>query len=84
MVRDRRWKYILYEGFRPQLFDLEDDPDELSDLGEDPGYGRVRAELRERLFGWLRRRRTRTTISDGAVAQRTGTAKARGILIGVW
>ncbi len=25
MVRTQRWKYVLYEGFRPQLFDLERD-----------------------------------------------------------
>jgi arylsulfatase A-like enzyme len=33
MVRSERWKYLAYDGFRPQLFDLLNDPQELRDLG---------------------------------------------------
>ncbi|MBM3490795.1 MAG: phosphonate monoester hydrolase [Alphaproteobacteria bacterium] len=84
MVRTEHWKYVLYERFRPQLFDLADDPDELRDLGGDAGHARIRGELHERLFEWLRGRRVRTTLSDDEVARRTGTARQRGILIGVW
>jgi len=84
MVRTGRWKYLHYERFRPQLFDLGADPGELCDLGRSPDHVEVRAELHERLFAWLRRRRTRTTISDAEVARRTGTGKQRGYLIGVW
>lgn len=32
MLRRDRWKYIAYPGYRPMLFDLEDDPDELINL----------------------------------------------------
>ena len=32
MVRSGRWKYILHQQFRPQLFDLDTDPDEFRDL----------------------------------------------------
>jgi arylsulfatase A-like enzyme len=84
MLRDRRWKYVFYERFRPQLFDMESDPGELQDLGEDPATAEIRARLHERLFQWLRARRTRTTLSDAEVARRTATARARGFLIGVW
>ncbi|MSO77535.1 MAG: phosphonate monoester hydrolase [Alphaproteobacteria bacterium] len=84
MVRDERWKYVFYEKFRPQLFDMAGDPGELQDLGEDPATAGVRAELHERLFAWLRARRTRTTIGDSEVARRTASARARGFLIGVW
>ena len=84
MIRTEDWKYIHYEGFRPQLFDLATDPDEFHDLGEDPGYGQVRAELHERLFVWLRTRRTRKTMGDDVVNARVGTAKQAGFLIGVW
>ena len=38
MLRTVRWKYILHERFRPQLFDLDSDPGEFVDLGDDPGY----------------------------------------------
>ncbi|QDO98583.1 alkaline phosphatase family protein [Ferrovibrio terrae] len=84
MVRTDRWKYIAYEGFRPQLFDLQDDPHEYADLGESPAHAGLREELAARLFTWMRQRRIRTTLSDADVEKRTGTAKARGILFGVW
>jgi choline-sulfatase len=32
MMRHGRWKLIHYEGFKPELFDLEADPEELNDL----------------------------------------------------
>jgi arylsulfatase A-like enzyme len=84
MVRTPRWKYVHFERFRPQLFDLEADPRELDDLGASDGHAGVKAEMAERLFAWLRARRTRTTIADDEVARRTGTARQRGYLIGVW
>lgn len=84
MVRTARWKYVHFERFRPQLFDLDADPRELDDLGASDGHAAVKAEMAERLFAWLRARRTRTTISDEEVARRTGTARRRGYLIGVW
>jgi len=84
MVRTVDCKYISYEHFRPQLFDLNVDPQELNDLGQHPAYATVRADMHERLFAWLRTRRTRTTLSDDAVDQRTATTKQRGIMIGVW
>ena len=84
MVRTADWKYVYYEHFRPQLFDLRADPDEFHDLGVSPAHAAVRAELHERLFTWLRTRRTRTTIADTTIAQHTATARRRGVLIGVW
>ena len=41
MLRKGRWKYHYYVGFRPELFDLENDPDELLDLADDPQYAAV-------------------------------------------
>jgi len=35
MVFDGRWKYIHASGFRPMLYDLESDPQELTDRGAD-------------------------------------------------
>ena len=62
MLRTARWKYILHETFRPQLFDLQNDPDEFVDLGDDPDYQSIRSELHEQLFTWLRRRGLRVTV----------------------
>jgi choline-sulfatase len=50
MVRKGRWKYIHHVGYRPELFDLDDDRGEATDLGESPAHEEVRrameAELR--------------------------------------
>jgi arylsulfatase A-like enzyme len=84
MIVTERWKYILYEKYRPQLFDLENDPQEQNDLGRDEAHADVRAELHERLFRWLRTRPIRPTRTDAQMAGLTGKAKERGYFIGVW
>ena len=84
MIRTAEWKYILYEGYRPQLFDMIADPREQNDLGTDPGHGEKRAEMHERLFHWLRNRRMRTAMTTEVAEQRTGKAKSRGFRFGVW
>jgi arylsulfatase A-like enzyme len=57
MIRDQRWKLIAYNasGVRNvQLFDLENDPDELANLALDPKYMAERGRL-ERLLIEARR-----------------------------
>ncbi|MCY4190710.1 MAG: hypothetical protein OXD42_05185, partial [Rhodospirillaceae bacterium] len=83
-VRTEEWKYIIWEGFRPQLFDLASDADELVDLGESEEHAAIRAELHERIFTWLRTRRTRTTKSDEEIESALGRSRNMGVLIGVW
>jgi len=84
MVRTDAWKYVLYERFPPQLFDLRNDPDELVDLGRDHAHAGVRRELHERLFSWLRDRRRRTTMSDAEIEQRTEAWRQNGVFAGAW
>jgi choline-sulfatase len=38
MIRKGPLKYVYYAGMRPQLFDLDADPQEARDLGREPGY----------------------------------------------
>jgi choline-sulfatase len=45
MLRRGRWKYVYYAGMPPQLFDLEADPEELTDLAG-------RAERAARMAGF--------------------------------
>ena len=56
----------------------------VADLGDSDAHAPIRAELHERIFAWLRARRTRTTVSDAEVAQRTDKSRARGVIIGEW
>jgi arylsulfatase A-like enzyme len=83
MVRDRRWKYIHAEGFRPMLFDLESDPDELDDLGADPAYEAVRQRLRDAILSWACRHHNRTTLTPQQIERMAGS-EPPGILIGFW
>lgn len=85
MVRTARWKLVHFgKQFKPQLFDLHDDPHELDDLGEDPGKGAVRDELYHHFFDWLRERRNRIAMTDEAVNRRPSPSAAGGVTIGVW
>jgi choline-sulfatase len=53
MIRLREWKYIYYPGFRPQLFNLAQDPAEIDDLATDPGSTAILAECEQALRGIL-------------------------------
>jgi arylsulfatase A-like enzyme len=84
MVADKRWKYVHAIGFRPMLFDLAYDPDELRDLGADPAYAAERARLAAVLDAWGLRQSQRTTRSDRQIEQARGKSQRLGILMGVW
>jgi arylsulfatase A-like enzyme len=84
MLRTKEWKYVHWEGFRPQLFDMMRDPAELIDLGADPAYHSVRRSCASRLLGKLATLRHRITVDDEEIASRTDTHRARGIHIGIY
>lgn len=86
MAFDGQWKYILCEGYRPMLFDLATDPNELVDLGEssNPEHRLQMQRLHEALFAWCRRPRQRVTVSDELIANTEVQARIAesGVLIG--
>ncbi|MEC7668733.1 MAG: sulfatase-like hydrolase/transferase [Pseudomonadota bacterium] len=85
MIFDGRWKYIRCEGFRPVLFDLENDPSELTDLGGsmDAEHVTVRARMEAALLDWATRHHTRITATPSLLARQKMAAES-GILIGFW
>ena len=88
MIFDGRYKYVLFEDFRPMLFDLQTDPQEFQDLGASmaPEHVQARQRLHEALFRWARKPRQRVTVSDAAIASIEVQARITegGILIGYW
>jgi len=52
MVRTKRWKYVYAPHTRDELYDLQEDPAELSNLIDHPDHAGVLNELRGRLLGW--------------------------------
>jgi choline-sulfatase len=51
MIRNGNYKYVHYVSYEPQLFDLQQDPEELHDLAGDANYARVLTECRALLQG---------------------------------
>ncbi|MGE0629822.1 MAG: alkaline phosphatase family protein [Hyphomicrobiaceae bacterium] len=84
MVADKRWKYVRALGFRPMLFDLEQDPQELVDLGANPAFAGECSRLDAVLCEWGLRLSQRTVLSDAGVKALRGRSMRRGILPGVW
>ena len=82
MICDDRWKYVYAKGFRPMLFDIENDPGELVDLGGDPDHEEVRARLYEALCDWSRQIHNRITVTREAIDARLNR-ESPGVLIGV-
>jgi arylsulfatase A-like enzyme len=53
MIRREQWKLVHYPGYRPTLFNLREDPNEIHDLGSDPAFSEITRDLIERvLSGW--------------------------------
>jgi arylsulfatase A-like enzyme len=84
MIADKRWKYVHAVGFRPMLYDLESDPDEFCDRGDDAACGDERTRMSAALAEWGLRLSQRTTRSERQIEQSRGKSQRRGILIGVW
>ena len=86
MICTARWKYIHIDNYRPQLFDLENDPQELKDLGDDPTMDAIISEMQKHLITFFLRRKSRITISNEKIDQLIGgtNREKRGILIGYY
>jgi arylsulfatase A-like enzyme len=84
MVADHNWKMIHFEsGHRPMLFDLQADPNELTDLGGSAAQADTIAMMYDKLNTWARRPSARTTLSNGAFIKLRTDARRFGVLIGV-
>lgn len=55
MIRNGKWKYVYFVQYpdRPELFDLEKDPEELRDLGTDKAFAAERKACHEKLLAML-------------------------------
>jgi arylsulfatase A-like enzyme len=85
MVFDGRWKYIHATGFRPMLYDLAGDPQELRDRGADPACASECARLKDALLDWALRDHNRITMSDARIAAYSEATQLKaGIVIGFW
>ena len=85
MIADTRWKLIHFEGgYRPMLFDLENDPEEFDDLGDSPEHTEIITTMYDKLFAWTRRQSQRTTRSEAQLMEMRTKSGGRGVIIGVY
>jgi arylsulfatase A-like enzyme len=52
-IRTRRWKYNLYTEWGEELYDLKQDPEEITNLAEDPKHEKTKQRLRRKLDQWI-------------------------------
>ena len=75
MVRSGEWKLNYYHGQPPQLFNLRDDPHELSDLAQDTMVRQVREELTEKVMeDW----------NPEGIAVQMATKRANAKILSAW
>ena len=81
MIFDGRFKMMHAEGgFRPMLFDLQNDPEEFIDLAKAEGHEAEIERLYGLLFQWARRSAQRVTKSDDDIRAMRGASLRKGIL----
>jgi hypothetical protein len=68
------------------LYDLQNDPQEFSDRGEDPACAEIIARLQAALFEWALHPKMHITTPNAKIAQYAGGQMQvkGGILIGIW
>ena len=84
MVFDGRWKYVHVENMRPMLFDLETDPGEVFDLGDDPNHADQIERMKALHFEWTRQHHNRITRTPEIIEKMTDAREPEGIYIAFW
>lgn len=84
MVRTDEWKYMVYEGFEPLLFNLKKDPQEQNNLASDPRYKKAREAMSARLFEFLRQRQIHPTAPEELVHYWADGIASDEVKIGYW
>ncbi|MBO9395497.1 sulfatase-like hydrolase/transferase [Shimia sp. R9_2] len=85
MVATKDWKLIHCEGgYPPLLFDLVNDPNELTDLGQSAEHAEIIATMYDHLFTWTRRQSQRTTRSEEQLNEMRTKSGGKGVVIGIY
>jgi choline-sulfatase len=85
MLRDGPYKYMHYVAYRPQIYDLARDPEELVDVAGDPAYAEILERCQRRLLSMFDPREVdaRAKLRQAELLRRFGgreAALARGDL----
>lgn len=83
-IRTEKWVYVYWMDAPEQLYDLENDPHQMQDLGRSFSHQAIRSELREQLLAWFTTLKRRTTVTHGAIEKGTDAYKKAGVFFGQW
>jgi len=85
MLFDGHWKCIFWDGFRPQIYDLRENPSETIDMHGDSRAANIGREFSDRMFEWVRERKTTVTLPDERILiSERDILPRHGIKIGIW
>jgi hypothetical protein len=85
MLFDGRWKCIFWDDYRPQLYDLQENPSETIDMHDDSRAKSVCREFGDRMFEWVRERKTTVTLpNERILISERDILPRHGIKIGIW
>jgi arylsulfatase A-like enzyme len=67
VIRDEHYKYVHFTALPPIFFDLQNDPNELQNLADDPAYANLVLEYVQKMLSWrmANDERTLTHLSVG-------------------
>ncbi len=80
MLRDGRYKYIHYVGFEPKLYDLDSDPEEMSNLAAKSKFQTVVARYEKHLRDMI----DPEAVNDCALADQTAVIEGYGGVEKCW
>lgn len=76
VIRDDRYKYVHFTALPPLLYDLQEDPNELENLAQDPSHASIIAEYAQRLLSHRMLHAERTLTN--AMLTPTGVEEYKG------
>jgi uncharacterized sulfatase len=78
-------QYLFWQDHKPpeELYDIENDPEEINNLADDPAFSDVKDELRRKLFGWMIETRDLGLIDEAEIVSRAAAYKGISHEVGV-
>lgn len=83
-IRNEKWLYVYWMDEPEQLYDLENDPNQMQDLGRSHTHLAVREQFQEELLHWFSQLKRRTTVTNASVEKATDAYKKAGVFYGQW
>ena len=80
------YKQVLFwQDHKPheELYDIEDDLEEINNLASDPAFGDVRDDLRSKLYGWMIETRDLGLIDEPEIVSRAAAHEGISHAVGV-